>query len=224
MLGSRHSAIRLAGEEELVQRYAQALGAAYASSQKAPQTRSELRDEILPLRTIEFVPLAEPAQKVEKRSQLLEGVSLEWADQEPKLEQLPLPVQKRVEQLVRLRKSRQAYPAEDEGYVEGSVSLKRGTQTLQSDALLQPLSFLLEEILKNQGVRRLKTVGEMFDPHLHEAVGFVSEKGKENEIVDEAAPGYMIHDRLLQAAKVRIRVAPGSEETRLEEEKQEEIT
>ena len=63
----------------------------------------------------------------------------------------------------------------------------------------------MNEILKSKGLRRLKTVGEIFDPHQHEAVGFVHESGREDEIVEEIEPGYFLHDRLLRAAKVRVR-------------------
>lgn len=75
----------------------------------------------------------------------------------------------------------------------------------------------LSEILKNQGLKRIKTVGEKYDPHMHEAVGFVHEKGPEDIIVEELQSGYILHDRLLRAAKVRVRMPP-------QEEKQEEIT
>ena len=63
----------------------------------------------------------------------------------------------------------------------------------------------LNEALKAQGVKRMKTAGEIFDPHQHEAVGFVDEPGREDEIVEEVEPGYFLHDRLLRAAKVRVR-------------------
>ena len=42
---------------------------------------------------------------------------------------------------------------------------------------------------------------------LHEVVAHVPEEGTEDQIVDELEPGYMLHDRLLRAAKVRIVVA-----------------
>lgn len=77
----------------------------------------------------------------------------------------------------------------------------------------------LAEILKNQGLKRLQTVGQKFDPHVHEAVGFVHDAGPEDVIVDEIQPGYMLHDRLLRAAKTRVRVAPPTDS-----EKEEEIT
>lgn len=66
----------------------------------------------------------------------------------------------------------------------------------------------LSEILKNQGLKRLETVGKTFDPHLHEAVGHIEEEGEEDEILEEVTPGYLLHDRLLRAAKVKVRVHP----------------
>ncbi len=79
----------------------------------------------------------------------------------------------------------------------------------------------MNEIFKNQGLVRIKTAGEIFDPARHEAVSFVPEKGREDEIIDEVEPGYFLHDRLLRAAKVRVRSAHASQAP---EEKGEEIT
>ena len=66
----------------------------------------------------------------------------------------------------------------------------------------------LSDSLKAQGLKRLETKDATFDPHLHEAIGYVEEEGKEDVIVDEIESGYMLHDRLLRAAKVRVRTAP----------------
>ncbi len=81
----------------------------------------------------------------------------------------------------------------------------------------------LQEVLKGQGLKRLQTVGEKFDPHQHEAVTFLHEEGKEDEIVEEIQPGYFLHQRLLRAAKVKVRVHPQANSSE-SEEKQEEIT
>ena len=85
----------------------------------------------------------------------------------------------------------------------------------------------LGEVLKNQGLKRLSVAGEIFNPNQHEAVGYVEEKGRDHEIVEEVEPGYLLHDRLLRAAKVRVRIGPSPEKSsdlKPEEEKQEEIT
>jgi len=66
----------------------------------------------------------------------------------------------------------------------------------------------LIDILQGKGLTRIETRGQLFDPNFHEAVGFVQEEGREDEIIDEIEPGYMFHDRLLRAAKVRVRIAP----------------
>ena len=78
----------------------------------------------------------------------------------------------------------------------------------------------MSELLKNQGLARLETLGKKFDPHWHESVGFVHEPGEEDQIVQEVEAGYTLHGKLLRAAKVRVRghAKPTSEE------KQEEIT
>lgn len=68
------------------------------------------------------------------------------------------------------------------------------------------------DVLKSQGLERIETKGKIFDPHEHEAVGFVEEEGKEDEIVEEVSPGYRLHHRVIQAPKVRVRHAPRKEE------------
>jgi len=78
------------------------------------------------------------------------------------------------------------------------------------------------DVLKKNGLTRLQTLGEKFDPHLHEVVGYVTEDGEEDRILDELEAGYKLHDRLLRAAKVRIRVSP--ERKAASEDKQDEIT
>jgi len=80
----------------------------------------------------------------------------------------------------------------------------------------------LADILKMHGLKKIETVGQTFNPHFHEVVAHVSEEGKEDQIVDELEPGFMLQDRLLRAAKVRVRVSPNPPPA--SEEKQDEIT
>ena len=101
------------------------------------------------------------------------------------------------------------------------------------EALLQNLKTLLSGVervqkqftdaLKLHGLKRVETAGQMFNPHFHEVVAHVPEEGKEDQIVDELEPGFMLHDRLLRAAKVRVRVSP-QQKASDSEEKQDEIT
>lgn len=80
----------------------------------------------------------------------------------------------------------------------------------------------LVDILKRYGLTRIETAGQIFNPNFHEAVAHVSEEGKEDQIVDELEVGYMLHDRLLRAAKVRVRMSP--QQSAASDEKEDDIT
>ncbi|HJM37114.1 MAG: nucleotide exchange factor GrpE [Dehalococcoidales bacterium] len=54
--------------------------------------------------------------------------------------------------------------------------------------------------LEAQGLSHIKTVGEPFDPNLHEAVK--QDKGKEGIVMQEIIKGYKLHDKVLRPAKV----------------------
>jgi len=63
----------------------------------------------------------------------------------------------------------------------------------------------LQDFLKGQGLEEIKSVGEKFDPNLHEIAGEIEEKGKEQGlIVEEIQKGYKIAGRLLRPAKVKV--------------------
>ncbi|MBU3758959.1 MAG: nucleotide exchange factor GrpE [Candidatus Omnitrophica bacterium] len=64
------------------------------------------------------------------------------------------------------------------------------------------------DTLKGQGLSRIQSLGELFDPHKHEAIAHIPETGPEDVVIQEHEAGYMLHDRLLRAAKVNVRVAP----------------
>jgi molecular chaperone GrpE len=66
-------------------------------------------------------------------------------------------------------------------------------------------------ILEQEGLQPIATLGEMFDPNLHEAVAREeTEEVEPNTITLELEPGYRFHDRLLKPARVRVAVAPDS--------------
>ena len=64
---------------------------------------------------------------------------------------------------------------------------------------------LIQKFLKDIGVEKIKTVGEKFDPHFHEAVETVEQEDKEaGTIVEELKPGYTFNGKLLRPASVKI--------------------
>lgn len=65
----------------------------------------------------------------------------------------------------------------------------------------------IQKVLKDIGVERVKTTGEKFDPHFHEAIEMeeTDDKGKDDGIiVAELKPGYIFNGRLLRPASVKI--------------------
>lgn len=62
------------------------------------------------------------------------------------------------------------------------------------------------EILGSKGLEPIKTVGEVFDPHLHDAVGIeeTCDPKQDNQIVEELQKGYLFGDRVLRAAVVKV--------------------
>lgn len=72
------------------------------------------------------------------------------------------------------------------------------------------------DTLQKMGIKQVSSVGEVFDPAKHQAVGQVeSTTIPENVIVDEYQKGYFVHDRILRPAMVTVAKAktePGDEE------------
>ena len=67
------------------------------------------------------------------------------------------------------------------------------------------IHILIQKFLKDIGVEKIKTVGEKFDPHFHEAVEIVDSKDKEEgAIIEELKPGYTFNGKLLRPASVKI--------------------
>ena len=65
----------------------------------------------------------------------------------------------------------------------------------------------LREVLGRAGLSVLDTAGQMFDPHLHQAVETVSAPGRrEHEIVEELQRGYKLKNKLLRPAVVKVAV------------------
>jgi molecular chaperone GrpE len=71
----------------------------------------------------------------------------------------------------------------------------------------------MEEALKNLNVVPIETVGQEFNPRLHEALGTVETiEVPDQHIVEEIRRGYRIRDRLLRPALVRVAHNPQQKE------------
>jgi molecular chaperone GrpE len=63
----------------------------------------------------------------------------------------------------------------------------------------------LQETLRKRGVTPIDSLGADFDPHFHMAVSHEPTEGRrEGEVVEEFRRGYMLGDRLLRPAMVKV--------------------
>ena len=63
----------------------------------------------------------------------------------------------------------------------------------------------MEDLLRRFGVTRVEAIGRGFNPEIHEAVSRVEDaETVEPTVIEEFQPGYLVHDRLLRPAIVRV--------------------
>ena len=79
---------------------------------------------------------------------------------------------------------------------EATEAIRRGVELIQKQLL---------ETLRKRGVRPIDALGTDFDPHFHQAVAHEPAEGRrEGEVVEEFSRGYMLGDRLLRPAMVKV--------------------
>ncbi len=66
------------------------------------------------------------------------------------------------------------------------------------------------DVLKSEGVTKIDAVGKEFDPHIMEAVA--TEDGEEGKVTSEVQTGYLMNDKLLRPALVKVGKKEKSEE------------
>ena len=98
-----------------------------------------------------------------------------------------------------------------EGWLEVADSAERATAAFEDrrdDPLAAGLAALDEqvrEVLRRQGVERIGTVGEPFDPERHEAMGTVGGSGlPPGSVATVVRPGYALEGGLLRPAQVLV--------------------
>jgi len=70
---------------------------------------------------------------------------------------------------------------------------------------LRMVQWQLSEILRTEGLTPVPTVGQRFDPHIHEAVETVEDSDQpEGMVVEEIQKGYMMGEDMLRPARVKV--------------------
>ncbi|HEX4347399.1 MAG TPA: nucleotide exchange factor GrpE [Vicinamibacterales bacterium] len=79
---------------------------------------------------------------------------------------------------------------------DGAANYKKGIELIHQK---------LHNMLKRQGVRSIQVLGADFDPNIHQAVmQEVSPNHREGEVIGELQRGYMMGERLLRPAMVKV--------------------
>jgi molecular chaperone GrpE len=79
---------------------------------------------------------------------------------------------------------------------EASSAYRRGVELIHRQLL---------EVLRKRGVRPIDALGSDFDPYFHQAVSHEpADNRRDGEIIEEFRRGYMLGDRLLRPAMVKV--------------------
>jgi molecular chaperone GrpE len=70
----------------------------------------------------------------------------------------------------------------------------------------------LRDILAAEGLEEVGSVGQPFDPHIHEAIGHVDSSAPEGTVVDEVRKAYKLHDKIIRPALVTVARGPSSDQ------------
>jgi molecular chaperone GrpE len=91
--------------------------------------------------------------------------------------------------------------------LERTVELAQ-SQNQDLSAFLKGVEMILAhlyDMLKEYGVKPIDSEGKIFDPHYHEALMQVENKDvPEHTIVEELQKGYVLNDRVIRTAKVKV--------------------
>ena len=83
-----------------------------------------------------------------------------------------------------------------DGGSDGAEAIRRGVELIHKQLL---------DTLRKRGVRPVEALGADFDPHFHMAVAHEPAAGRrEGEVIEEYRRGYMLGDRLLRPAMVKV--------------------
>ncbi|MFA6391200.1 MAG: nucleotide exchange factor GrpE [Patescibacteria group bacterium] len=62
----------------------------------------------------------------------------------------------------------------------------------------------LNNVLKGMGIEEIKTVGEKFNPEMHEAIEEVESEMEKGMVTEELTTGFRLNGRVIQPAKVKV--------------------
>jgi molecular chaperone GrpE len=91
--------------------------------------------------------------------------------------------------------------------VERALAYQETMDRAQLQQTLRMLHWQMNEVLRSEGLSPVPTVGEPFDPYVHEAIEAVENSDHpEGTVIEEARKGYKLGDETLRPARVKVSV------------------
>ena len=96
--------------------------------------------------------------------------------------------------------------------IDAAEQIEAAEQAEESDSLLEGFKLVRQQlltVLEQHHCKQIETVGQPFDPQVHEAIlQQPSDEQPANYILLETQAGYQLHDRVVRAAQVIISSGP----------------
>ncbi len=87
-------------------------------------------------------------------------------------------------------------------------ALKHTPKELEGNDYIKGVNGIVKQFettLEKLGVERIKTIGEVFNPELHEAVGMEDGDGNSEVVIEELQAGYKIGNDVIRHAMVKVK-------------------
>ena len=85
-------------------------------------------------------------------------------------------------------------------------TFKEAKKSINDENVLKGVEMIenkIMETLKELGVEKMNSIGEVYNPHLHNVIAVMKDENQENDIIlDEYQAGYKFNDKILRYAKV----------------------
>lgn len=92
--------------------------------------------------------------------------------------------------------------------VERALAYQETMDKAQLQQTLRMLHWQMSEVLRSEGLNPVPTVGEAFNPYVHEAIEAVENSDQpDGTILEEARKGYTLGEETLRPARVKVSVA-----------------
>lgn len=171
----------------------------HEEDKKAPEQQEE--DKVISVKESEYLKLKEDAAKAEEYRDRMLRLQAEFDNTRKRLE-------KDKQDFVKFA---------NEGIIFELLNilddLERAVDLAQSKhqdlaAFLKGVEMILAhlyEMLKEHGVKPIEAQGKIFDPNYHEALMQAEDKElPEHTVVEELQKGYLLNDRVIRTAKVKV--------------------